>query len=287
MLFKFGYIPCTNSTQKGQMCYYIWAYLRINPSCNGCIDIAIPSGAFGNTLACCFAKKMGVPIRNIIPCTNKNDIIYRIFMNGDFSSEGKKDYYETLSPAMDIQIPYNIERYLWLTFDGDTEYVSKVMNIFDKERKYRFNDLERKRLLSLVTYSYRVENDQIRDTTIKFINKCHYTPCPHSACGIYGAQEFMSHIRTENHNLNIPLLTVMTAAPSKFPQIVNDIMVGNIDKNKQYIYKNALFHHFAPSDLDNEDYIKLETIGSDWEQKWINRIKQDIVNMNNKIKSKL
>ena len=270
----------------GQMCYYIWAYLRIKPNCNGCIDIAIPSGAFGNTLACCFAKKMGVPLRNIIPCTNKNDIIYRIFRNGDFSSQGNKDYYETLSPAMDIQIPYNIERYLWLTFDGNCKYVANVMNMFDKKRKYIFNAQERKRLSSLVTYSYKVENEMIRETTIKFINKYHYTPCPHSACGIYGAFQFIKNKRSDNDNLNIPMLSVMTAAPSKFPQIVNDIMKNNIDSNKEYIYKNALFHHFVPDDKDKEDFILLETMGDDWESKWIQKIKQDIVDMN-KIKSRL
>ena len=34
----------------GQLCYYIWCYLKVKPACNGMMDIAIPSGAFGNTL---------------------------------------------------------------------------------------------------------------------------------------------------------------------------------------------------------------------------------------------
>ena len=75
----------------GQIIYYFWSYLQINKNVDKYMDFAIPSGGFGNTVACSFAKLMGLPIRHIIPCTNRNDIVYRTMMYGDFSSL-KKDY---------------------------------------------------------------------------------------------------------------------------------------------------------------------------------------------------
>ena len=134
---------------------------------------------------------MGIPYRNIIPCTNENDIIYRVFNNGDLSI--KNNYHLTLSPAMDIQIPYNIERYIWLTYNYDCKFVKNIMNKFDKNKKYKFND--KKNLLSLVTYSYKINDKIIKKTIIDFINKYHYTPCPHSSCGIYGGLQFIKNIR--------------------------------------------------------------------------------------------
>lgn len=229
---------------------------------------------------------MGVPIRHIIPCTNRNDIIYRIFRNGDFSSDGMKDYHQTLSPAMDIQIPYNMERYLWVTFNGDCQYVQKVMYQFERDsRGYRFGSEERQRLGALVTWSYTVSNEMIRESTIDFVKRTHYTPCPHSACGIYGALEFMKRQRNEFDNTEVPMVAVMTAHPSKFPQIVTDIMKGQMDKKKEYIWKNTLFHHFLPKEEDKEEFIML-THGDNWEKTWIDRIKDDIVKMN-RITSKM
>ena len=50
----------------GQTVYYVFAYLRLQPACEGAVDVAVPSGAFGNTLGCALAKRMGVRIRSAI-----------------------------------------------------------------------------------------------------------------------------------------------------------------------------------------------------------------------------
>eukprot|EP00481_Brizalina_sp_1-RS-2013_P002371 TRINITY_DN6214_c0_g1_i1.p1 TRINITY_DN6214_c0_g1~~TRINITY_DN6214_c0_g1_i1.p1 ORF type:complete len:100 (+),score=9.37 TRINITY_DN6214_c0_g1_i1:184-483(+) len=80
------------------------------------IDFAVPSGAFGNSCAATFAKAMGLPIRYILPCANENDIVHRTIKYGDFSSEFR-DYKISKAPAMDIQIPYNLESFFGFVFN--------------------------------------------------------------------------------------------------------------------------------------------------------------------------
>lgn len=113
-----------------QMTYYFYAYLKLFPLCDGYIDVSIPAGAFGNSTAAAFAKYMHLPIRYIIACPNENDIIHRTLTYGDFSCDFE-DYHKTNAPAMDIQIPYNIERYFWLVFDRKCSLIKEIMDEFE------------------------------------------------------------------------------------------------------------------------------------------------------------
>jgi threonine synthase len=52
---------------------------------------------------------MGLPIRNLVVASNRNDILTRFFETGDMKIEGVMP---SLSPSMDIQVSSNFERYL-------------------------------------------------------------------------------------------------------------------------------------------------------------------------------
>ena len=90
-----------------QVVYYFFAWYRLGQP--GQFDACVPTGNFGNIFAGYIARQMGLPIRRFILATNENDILHRFFSTGVYSRE---DVIQTHSPAMDIQVSSNLERYL-------------------------------------------------------------------------------------------------------------------------------------------------------------------------------
>lgn len=107
------------------------------------VQYVVPTGNFGDILAGYYAKRMGLPIAQLVVATNSNDILYRFWRHGAYEkvdsftmqgiegttpAEGASDgrqgtmvggVRETLSPAMDILVSSNFERLLWyLAFEA-------------------------------------------------------------------------------------------------------------------------------------------------------------------------
>lgn len=87
-----------------QVGYYLSTAARI-----GEFDVAIPTGNFGNGYAAWTARRMGAPIRRITLANNANHGLFDLHRTGEFPNS---DVVPTLAPAMDIQVPSNLERYL-------------------------------------------------------------------------------------------------------------------------------------------------------------------------------
>ncbi|GAB4573384.1 MAG: threonine synthase [Rhodothalassiaceae bacterium] len=88
------------------------------------LALSVPSGNFGNALSAIIAAMMGAPIAHLVVASNANDALTRFFREGHVRS-GKVE--ETLSPAMDIQIPSNLERFLHLLAGRDPDVTSAAM----------------------------------------------------------------------------------------------------------------------------------------------------------------
>ena len=138
---KLGAVNSINWARiNAQISYYFQAYFSLvrskdyDPSKG--IRFVVPSGNFGDVLAGWFAKRMGLPIANLVIATNSNDILHRFITTGTYSKQpldgpsanggltqdGVKAHSsgvkETLSPAMDILVSSNFERLLaYLAFD--------------------------------------------------------------------------------------------------------------------------------------------------------------------------
>ncbi len=95
-----------------QVGYYIYAGARIAST----FDVAVPTGNFGNVYSCWMAKQMGVPIRNITIANNANHALADLVGGGGMRPS---KVIATISPAMDIQVPSNLERF---TDDPTTEF---------------------------------------------------------------------------------------------------------------------------------------------------------------------
>ena len=72
-----------------------------------------------------------------------------------------KQVVPTWASAMDIQIPYNVERMLLAVTDVDIEAVSAVMNEFDKHLKVKVPDQMMDKIRQLVVDTEAVDRMQV------------------------------------------------------------------------------------------------------------------------------
>merc|ERR1719174_3254601 len=110
-----------------QITYYFYTYFKLYPKCDGTMSFSVPTGNFGDILAGYYAKRMGLPVRNLVVATNSNDILHRFFTQGKYDMEG---VHQTSSPSMDIGISSNFERYLYYLFNSDDAHLKKIMTDF-------------------------------------------------------------------------------------------------------------------------------------------------------------
>jgi len=116
-----------------QIVYYFWAYSQL--SCSGMsggtpVNFVVPTGNFGNILACHYAKKMGLPVGKLICASNENKVLYDYFETGDFDSG--RSFVVTNSPSMDILVPSNFERLVY-ELDGSLE----KLNCLSAKQKFK------------------------------------------------------------------------------------------------------------------------------------------------------
>ncbi|MCY3411025.1 MAG: threonine synthase [Candidatus Heimdallarchaeota archaeon] len=91
-----------------QMVYYAYSSLNWLEDHDQPADYIIPTGNFGNALACLWAKLSGFPIGKIYLATNANSTLEEYFNSGEYLPRESKT---TLASAMDVGDPSNFERY--------------------------------------------------------------------------------------------------------------------------------------------------------------------------------
>ena len=90
---------------------------------------------------------------------NENDIVSRFVSGGDFSVSPAT--VATWASAMDIQIPYNVERILLAVTDVDVERVAGLMTKFDSDLRVDIPSDIMKRVRDVIADSASVSRDQI------------------------------------------------------------------------------------------------------------------------------
>jgi threonine synthase len=192
-----------------QIVYYFHSYFRLSEKL-GCAQIqyAVPTGNFGDILAGYYAKMMGLPISRLILATNENDILARFFNSGDYS---RGAVVPTVSPAMDIQVASNFERYLYYRANCDSAAVAQMMKSFARGEGLKIaagatgaiDDLIRAR---------RVDRPETIATIARVQRESGYVLDPHTAVGVAAAAELAEP--------GIPLVALATAHPAKFPDVI-------------------------------------------------------------------
>lgn len=192
-----------------QIVYYIYSYFRV------CeiekvdeVRFSVPTGNFGNIFAGYLAKRiLGSGIERLILATNENDILARFVNFGDYS---RRTVVPTISPAMDIQIASNFERYLYYFYDEDPEKTSHAMQTFLKEGKLIFSEEEVKKV-KRDFLSCSVSQKETFKTIKEYYEKTGYLLDPHTAVGVRAGLSFKNEL---------PIICLATAHPAKFPEAV-------------------------------------------------------------------
>lgn len=183
----------------GQLSYYVWLTKQFTSP----INVAIPSGNFGNAYSAWYGRRHGLPINEILCTTNVNDVLRRFIESGVLQPQKTQP---SLSPSMDIQIPSSLER---LIFDllGDTTNFYKDLY---ETHSSALSDAAVGRLQSIFSSTTYLDGDI--EENIKHIYDTYSVILdPHSITAVTMAL---------HHKSSIPTVAVATASPEKFSSVV-------------------------------------------------------------------
>ncbi|XP_078205063.1 threonine synthase-like 2 isoform X4 [Callithrix jacchus] len=198
-----------------QMAHHFFAYFQCAPSLDThplpLVEVVVPTGAAGNLAAGYIAQKIGLPIRLVV-AVNRNDIIHRTVQQGDFSlSEVVKS---TLASAMDIQVPYNMERVFWLLSGSDSQVTRALMEQFERTQSLNLPKELHSKLSEAMT-SESVSDEAIIQTMGRCWDENQYLLCPHSAVAVnYHYQQM------DRQQPSTPRCCLAPASAAKFPEAV-------------------------------------------------------------------
>ena len=194
-----------------QTVYYFYSYIYLLK--NGIIkdgeeiNFDVPTGNFGNIFAGFYAKALGLPIKNLICASNKNNVLTDFFANGKYNKN--RPFFKTNSPSMDILISSNLERFLYYANGSNESKVSNLMFDLITKGEYDFTNP--------YPYFYAYSTDEAKTLEVikDVYNKYNYLVDPHTAVAYNAFKEY----EKETGDKAITVV-VSTASPYKFPQSV-------------------------------------------------------------------
>ena len=188
-----------------QVVYFFSAYGQLGAP--AAFDVTVPTGNFGNIFAGYIARKMGLPIRRLVLATNANDILARFFNSGIYE---RQTVNFTHSPAMDIQVASNFERYLFFALGEDGGRVSTFMNKFLETGRAEipFNT----RSFDAAFVAGAVSNDDTLAKIRATYKDQRYISDPHTAVGLCIAEQYL--------DAEVPMVSLSTAHPAKFDDVM-------------------------------------------------------------------
>ena len=157
-------------------------------------NFVIPSGNLGNSVACVWARKVGLPIGNIVLAHNVNRTVPDFLSSGDWRP---RPSIPTLASAMDVGTPSNMERLRALF--GDMASIRHAVRAFS------------------------VTDDEIRARIAADFRQYGKIWCPHTATAAEVYTRLSESERAERW------IMVSTAHPAKFREIVEPLVGEKIE----------------------------------------------------------
>lgn len=215
--FHLGAVNSVNWARiLAQTVYYFHAYNQVAEG-NSKLSFSVPTGNFGDIFAGYIAKSMGLPIDKLILATNENDILARFFNSGVYEM-GSVNF--TISPAMDIQIASNFERFLYFLVGKNSDTVNKLMNQFKSTGKMVVDEESMKRNDCFISASAGTDKTLARIK--EYWENENYLLDPHTAVGVAVAEERKTETRT---------VCLSTAHPAKFPDAIENATGKDLAKH--------------------------------------------------------
>lgn len=194
-----------------QVVYYFYSYVYLLRNGyikeNDKVNFDVPTGNFGNIFAGFYAKKMGLPVGNLICASNKNCVLTDFFLNGTYNKN--RPFFKTNSPSMDILISSNLERFLYYGNNESTEKTKDLMEQLVTKGTYDFKNPFKE------FYAYSTDEEKTLKVIKEVYDKYNYLVDPHTAVAYNAYKEYENE--TKDNNICV---VISTASPYKFPQSV-------------------------------------------------------------------
>jgi threonine synthase len=189
-----------------QVVYYFSAAVSLGAP-HRTVKFTVPTGNFGDVFAGFIARKMGLPIETLVIATNQNDILHRCLTTGIYQTD---TVHPSISPSMDIQVSSNFERALFDAYGQDGAAVAQVMDELKTTGKFTVSQGALQALRE-VFVSGRVSEAETSASIANTLAHSAELLCPHSAVGTAVAADHLGVV---------PMVTLATAHPAKFPDAV-------------------------------------------------------------------
>lgn len=215
-LLQKGYVlSSANSINWGrvlpQIVYYISAYCDLIASGEigqgDLVNFCVPTGNFGNILACYYAKQMGLPVGKLICASNANNVLTDFIRTGIY--DRNRPFYTTASPSMDILISSNLERLLF-DLTGSDEEVRGYMDELAETGRYQVSEQVLDKLREHFV-SGCCDDTRTLNTIEKVFHEKGYLMDTHTAVAYTVLQDYRAATADDT-----PAVVVSTASPFKF-----------------------------------------------------------------------
>ena len=191
-----------------QIVYYVTAARTVAPN-GGPVSFTVPTGNFGNVLAGWYAKRMGLAVDQLVVASNRNDVLARFFATGTLEARTVEP---SLSPSMDIQVSSNFERLLWEASGRDADAVTDLLARFRAEGRVTVPEPWVTAIRAEMT-GFRLDDEGTLAEMARLHTELGRVVDPHTAVGLAAA-------RACRRDPAVPMVTVATADPAKFPDAV-------------------------------------------------------------------
>lgn len=246
---EFQNLGAVNSTNWGrlvaQVVYYFDAYLQVAGGKVGRpVDFVVPTGNFGNALSGHIARRMGLPIRQLIVATNENDVMDRLVQTGIYVKTPLERRQDTSSPSMDITKASNYERLVYEMFSGDPVRTRAYMEQFEREGRVAFedHDLSQRMFARLGITSGSSRHDDRLASIQRIYGESGVFVDPHTADGV--------SVALRQGELEVPTICLATAESIKFEGTVREALgkVATREPRFEDLENNPAAHNFVVVD---------------------------------------
>lgn len=198
-----------------QIVYYVYAYARMVRSGEikdgEKINIAVPTGNFGNILAAFYAKNMGLPIAKLICASNENKVLYDFFTTGTYDKN--REFILTSSPSMDILISSNLERLIYRIAGNNAEKNQLLMKSLQENGKYDITTEMKEQLADF--YGNYASETETAETIREIYQDAGYILDTHTAVAAAVYKKYKKDSKDEAKTV-----IASTASPYKFTRSV-------------------------------------------------------------------
>ncbi len=213
-----------------QIVYYISAYAELvkdgDINAGEKINIVVPTGNFGNILAACYAKHMGVPVNKLICASNINNVLTDFINTGVY--DRNRRFYATVSPSMDILISSNLERLLYLMTDRNDAVIREWFGKLASEGRYEVTDEVKKKIQDEFCAGF-CNDDETKTVIHDIFEKYSYVCDTHTAVAVKVYNDYKASTGDTTRTI-----IASTASPYKFSPAVLEALEGKASDIDEY-----------------------------------------------------